>query len=202
MIASPTAASAAATVMTMKTNTWPVMPYAVENATKVRFTALSMSSMHMKMMIALRRVSTPTTPIVNSTAEKNRASASIGVPPLLAEDHGTDHRRKQQHARDLERQQVRGEQRGGNGADDALLGDLDRHRAPGRQPERRRRLEAGDGHHLGEDREPERTGRDLPPASPRIVQLLGIAQVEQHDDEQEDDHDRAGVDDHLDRADE
>ena len=44
---------------------------AARSATNDRFTALSMSSTHMKMMIALRRVSTPTTPIVNSTAEKN-----------------------------------------------------------------------------------------------------------------------------------
>ena len=71
MIASPTAASAAATVMTKNTNTCPATPYTCANATNVRFTALSISSTHMKMMIALRRVSTPTTPIVNSTAEKN-----------------------------------------------------------------------------------------------------------------------------------
>ena len=34
----------------------------------------------MKMMIAFRRVSTPTTPIVNRTALKKSASASIGTP--------------------------------------------------------------------------------------------------------------------------
>ena len=38
-------------------------------ATNVRFTALSISSTHMKITIALRRISTPTTPIANSTAE-------------------------------------------------------------------------------------------------------------------------------------
>src|SRR4051794_951884 len=105
MIASPTAASAAATVMTKNTNTCPATPYACAKAIKVRFTALSISSTHMKMMIAFRRVSTPTTPMVNSTAEKKSDSASIGVPPARQRDSSHD-RREQQHARDLEGEQV------------------------------------------------------------------------------------------------
>src|SRR5512147_360047 len=104
MIASPTAASAAATVMTKITNTCPVSPYSLESATNDRLTALSMSSTHMKMMIALRRVSTPTTPIVNSTADSVSDSTSIGPP--LAEHHGAHDRGEQQHARELEGQQV------------------------------------------------------------------------------------------------
>src|SRR3954466_14046050 len=93
MIARPTAASAAATVITKNTNTWPATPYACANATKLRLTALSMSSTHMKTMIALRRMSTPNTPIANSTAEKNSASASIvflRLVVLLAKHHGAD----------------------------------------------------------------------------------------------------------------
>src|SRR5581483_973285 len=85
MIASPTAASAAATVMTKNTNTWPATPYAWANAMKVKFTALSISSTHMNTMIALRRTSTPNTPITNRTAEKKSASASIrAYPPRAA----------------------------------------------------------------------------------------------------------------------
>src|SRR5438093_1874361 len=109
MIARPTAASAAATVITKNTNTCPATPCTCANATNVRFTALSISSTHMKMMIALRRVSTPTTPIVNSTAEKNSDSGSIDSPP--AEDDGTDDRHEQQDARELEGEQVIREQR-------------------------------------------------------------------------------------------
>src|SRR5262245_2712372 len=92
---------------------------------KARFTALSISSTHMKMMIALRRVSTPTTPITNSTAEKKSASASIGGSPA-AEDDRADDGREQQHARQLERQQVFREERLGHGRDGALCFDLRR----------------------------------------------------------------------------
>src|SRR5690349_3125233 len=126
MIASPTAASAAATVMTKKTNTWPPTPYTCEKATKVRFTALSISSTHMKTMIALRRVSTPTTPIVNSTAEKNSDSASIGWRPPSAQRDRPDDRGQQQHAGDLEREQILLEEWSGDGCDDAGVLDLSR----------------------------------------------------------------------------
>src|SRR5829696_4955591 len=138
MIARPTAASAAATVMTKKTKTCPATPYTCANATKVRFTALSISSTHMKMMIALRRVSTPTTPIVNSTAEKKRASASMerlqragfvtrpgGSAVLPADDDRADDRGEEQDARHLEREQVLREQRTRQRPDGALArGDV------------------------------------------------------------------------------
>src|SRR3954467_7675858 len=125
MIARPTAASAAATVMTKKTNTWPATPYVCANATKLRFTALSISSTHMKMMIAFRRVSTPTTPITNSTAEKKSDSASIGFPPPRERDRA-DNRRQQQHAGDLEGEQILAEQRTGHRLDRTLSRDLHR----------------------------------------------------------------------------
>src|SRR4029079_15842070 len=122
MIASPTAASAAATVLTKKTKTCPATPYTCANATKARFTALSMSSTHMKMMIAFRRVSTPTTPIVNSTAEKNSDSFNIGASP--SQDHGAHDRGEEQDARQLEREQILGKQRPGDGGDRAVLRDV------------------------------------------------------------------------------
>src|SRR5215470_14002913 len=112
MMARPTAASAAATVMTKNTNTCPVIrsPYRCANAMNVRFTAFNISSTHMNTMIALRRMSTPTTPITNNTAEKNRASANIaasgGLAALFAEHHGADHCGEQQDARHLEREQI------------------------------------------------------------------------------------------------
>src|SRR5215510_5566018 len=109
MIAKPTAASAAATVMTKKTNTCPAAPYACANATNVRFTALSISSTHMNTMIALRRINTPTTPITKRTAEKKSDSASMflswALPALFAEHDRADDRREQENARHLERQQ-------------------------------------------------------------------------------------------------
>src|SRR5262245_26895687 len=69
MIANPTAASAAATAITMKTNNWPVTSLCRrENAISERLTALSISSMHINSAMTLRWISTPTTPIVNKTA--------------------------------------------------------------------------------------------------------------------------------------
>src|SRR5206468_6211241 len=80
MIARPTAASAAATVITKKTITCPsIEPRLRASATKVRLTAFSMSSIAMKMTITLRRMSTPSTPIANSTALSPRYQASGGV---------------------------------------------------------------------------------------------------------------------------
>src|SRR4051794_15126762 len=89
-----------------------------------RLTALSISSTHMKMMIALRRVSTPTTPIVNSTAEKNSDSASIsGLPPARQGD-GSYNGGEQQHARDFKREEIFPEQRAGDRLDRAGGRDL------------------------------------------------------------------------------
>src|SRR5262249_10830115 len=80
MMPNPTAASAAATVITINTNNWPVTSRKkLENATNVRFTALSISSMHMNMEIMLRLIITPTTPIVNNTADSARYHGSCGV---------------------------------------------------------------------------------------------------------------------------
>src|SRR5437764_14717345 len=80
MIPKPTAASAAATVITIKTNNCPeTSRKKLEKATKVRFTALSISSMHMNIEITLRLISTPTAPIVNSTAESARYHESCGI---------------------------------------------------------------------------------------------------------------------------
>src|SRR3954467_7189486 len=124
MIARPTAASAAATVITKKTNTCPAAPYTCANATNVRLTALSMSSTHMKMMIAFRRVSTPMTPMVNSTALKNSDSASIATLLALAQHDGTHHGGEQQHARHLEGQQILMEQRTGDRRDGTGIRDL------------------------------------------------------------------------------
>src|SRR5215207_2418491 len=59
----------------------------------------------MKMMIAFRRVSTPMTPIVNRTAESASDSASIDVSPSAENDSACDCN-EQQHARQLEREQV------------------------------------------------------------------------------------------------
>src|SRR5256885_648960 len=69
----PPGASAAATVMTIKTKSCPDTSLKkLEKATNVRLTALSVSSMHINIEITLRLMMTPTTPIVNRTAESAR----------------------------------------------------------------------------------------------------------------------------------
>src|SRR5581483_11386001 len=123
-IARPTATSAAAMTKMNTTNTLPRSsgrPARREKATSARFVAFSMSSTHMRMTTALRRTSTPATPMKNSTAD-TATNAPTGtlialrsrfglpaarrrsfvVPPH--EDDGADHRREEQHRGDLERE--------------------------------------------------------------------------------------------------
>mgnify|MGYP003694581565 CR=1 FL=1 len=70
MMASPTATSAAATVITKNTMTLPVSR-AVDapKATNARFAAFSISSMDMKMTSGFRRTKDATTPMVNRIAD-------------------------------------------------------------------------------------------------------------------------------------
>src|SRR6266850_2591335 len=151
MMASPTAASAAATAITKNTNTWPPTPRPCASATNVRFTALSISSTHIKITMALRRIRTPATPSVKSTAEIARAGLSSMLQLPLCEHDGADDRREQQHAGDLEGNEVGVEQGVGDGADHPLL-LLQRCHRPGRQPDRIRHRRLADDAQLKEQR--------------------------------------------------
>src|SRR6185295_1763438 len=73
-IARPIAASAAATVRMKNTNTWPSVSFHMrENAMKLKFTASSMSSIHIKSRITfLRLMKMPATARLNSTAASAR----------------------------------------------------------------------------------------------------------------------------------
>ena len=73
MIASPTTTSAAATTIVKNAMTWPSrLPCSREKVTNARLQALSISSTHMKTMIAFRRISTPAAPMVNNSAARYR----------------------------------------------------------------------------------------------------------------------------------
>ena len=73
MMPRPTTTSAAATTSTKNTAVWPSMlPTVLDRATKQRLTALSISSMHINITSGLRRTSTPTAPMPNSTAPSTR----------------------------------------------------------------------------------------------------------------------------------
>src|SRR5690348_12222642 len=84
-IARPTTASAAATVMDIRANSWPSMFCSCrENVTSARLAALSISSMQMRMTRGLRRTSTPTAPSTNRIALSSRNhDASSCCPPML-----------------------------------------------------------------------------------------------------------------------
>ena len=96
--------------------------------TNVRLTALSISSTHMNITSTLRRMRRPTAPMVNRAAarvryharERSRASVSCrarldrSLGPRTAGQHdGADHGDHEQDRRDLEREQVAGEDRPG-----------------------------------------------------------------------------------------
>ena len=70
-MARPTATSAAATTITKNTNTCALLsPKYLENATINKFTAFSINSTHMKMIIAFLLNKTPSTPIQNKATLK------------------------------------------------------------------------------------------------------------------------------------
>src|SRR5580704_18037662 len=70
MMASPTATSAAATHITKKTRACPSgVPCRCPMATSATLAAFSISSMDMKITSGSRRISTPSTPMLNSTAD-------------------------------------------------------------------------------------------------------------------------------------
>src|SRR5687767_3558628 len=165
-----------------------------------RFTALSISSTHMKMMIALRRVRTPTTPIVNRTADRARDSASTSIPPS-SQNHGSGDCDEEQNAGELECEQIFVEQRARDRADCAVLlqlgGGIARWNLelPGHIADR-------NGHELRQKYEANERRDHHRPLAPRIGDLRRMAEIEQHDDEEKYDHDRTRVYEHLHHADE
>src|SRR5262249_30596894 len=73
MIARPTAASAAATTITKNTKTCPLNARSsAAKATNVKFTALSISSIDMKIVMILRLIRNPATPQANRIALRTR----------------------------------------------------------------------------------------------------------------------------------
>ena len=80
-MARPTAASAAATTITKKTSTCPSrVPAARLKATKARLTPFSISSMHMRTVMTLRRRKTPRVPEPEEDqAQQDRVLDEAGV---------------------------------------------------------------------------------------------------------------------------
>src|SRR5689334_23004081 len=151
----------------------------------------------MKMMIALRWMSTPTTPMMKRTAVKKRDSASTGRPlSAPTQHHGARDRDQEQHASELEREQVILEQRIGDYANCIQLLQLLLIEIPWHD-ELLWELRAQDDHDLAEQAESDCPGRELPPDPARVGDFRRMPEVEQHHHEQEHDHDCAGIDQDL-----
>src|ERR1039457_23787 len=116
IIARPTAASAAATTITKKLKMCPFTCFNwYEKVMKLRFTALSISSMDMNTVITLRRSTKPETPSANSTALRIRYQ-EMGTPVILLQllsrqHHGAQNGDQNEDRHHLERQQKLREQR-------------------------------------------------------------------------------------------
>src|ERR1700686_4143199 len=224
-IASPTTASAAATVIDMSANSWPSMFCSWREKTiSVRLTAFSISSIEMRMTSGLRRTSTPTVPMVKRMPPRSKnQEASSCDPPMLSvlispgspRNHGeaSDFVGSSQVV-DLLAAEVDGADRGDQQED---RGQLERIEVRGEEADRDRLHRAEDEEvrsFVGravlnslehcvdqpEKREHEQGGEPRLEPQPRLGQLSCGA--EQGDHEQEQDHDRAHVHDDLNDEDE
>src|SRR5712664_4672126 len=135
---------------------------------------------------------TPITPMMKSAAVSASDSASTGCPPPCQHDRAGD-RDQQEHAGELECEDVIPEERLGDSSNgvqllELLLVEIGRH------DQLLRKFCPSDDHDLTEQPKADQTGGELPPFPSGGGQLGGMAEVEQHDDEKENDHDGARVD--------
>src|SRR3954469_591739 len=144
----------------------------------------------MKMMITLRWIRTPMTPMMNRAAVKKSDSASTGNPlPAATEHNRARDCHKQQHARQLERQQIVLEQRIRDYAHDIQLLQLLRVEVT-RNYKLLWELGAQDDHDLAQQTETDQSRRQFPPGAAHVGDFRRMAEIEQHNHEQEHDHDR------------
>src|SRR5512136_969285 len=100
-----TAISAAATTKIRNTSTAPAeVPVCCAKVTRLRFTAFSMSSMHISITRRFRRMMTPRNPSANIAIESPRRSWSLSMVLLPRLDHGDrgDDGGQKQHRGELE----------------------------------------------------------------------------------------------------
>src|SRR2546423_11564260 len=147
-------------------------------------------------------MSTPTTPMMKRTAVKKRDSASTDSPLSAPTQHnGARNCDEEQHAGQLEREQVILEQRVGDYANrvqllQLLLVEIPRHN------ELLWQLGAQNDQDLTEEPEADCAGGQFPPGATHVGDLRRMPEVEEHHNEQKHDHDGAGVDEDLHHADE
>src|SRR5438105_11127783 len=149
----PTTTSEAATAITEIANTWPASPPCSRDiAIRSRFAAFSMISTESRMISGFRRIITPSAPVANSNALRITyhwmSGPCIGLQARVgAEHHAADGRDEQDDRRDLEGEQMIGEE----GAAE-LLRRAERAADVVRLREEAARLQPDDDADLGEDR--------------------------------------------------
>src|SRR5262245_26927852 len=190
--ASPTATSPAATAIVNTPNTWPVRLLSWRlKAMRFRLAAFMINSIDIRMTMTLRRISTPIMPIENSSRLMTRTwEGGTGMSPSAfldrtRQDDGGDHRDQQEQRRDLERQQVVREDRLPHRLEVAALPQY-----RGGLVDRRDGAAAVDRQDDRDDGQPQAARDDT--VRPDL-RSRGVAQVDQHDDEEEQHHDATGV---------
>src|SRR5207237_1134696 len=126
MMAMPTSTSAAATAITRKANTTPSSELRNRlSAANARFTALSISSMHMKTTSGLCRTRKPTAPMVKSAPlnSRKRYAAGISANPSHRQVHGADGGDQQEDGGHLDREEKLRVEGGADGLDVADRAD-------------------------------------------------------------------------------
>src|SRR5437773_12007751 len=200
MIPRPTAASAAASAMMKSAKTWPATsPYKRENATRLMFTALRISSMDMSTTMTLRRVTTPTTPMMKSARLRNKycpIGSIAALRSLLGHDHGPNHSHQQQDRSNLKGQQIRFEQAASHGF------RIGRQLRGSRSSQHRQTLPwhfPGSPEHQANLASERHRDDERHPLLPRELDLLKRhVQIDEHDHEDKQNHDAADVKNNLD----
>src|SRR5579872_6724502 len=209
IMASATAASAAATVMMKMANTWPVRRTPVVGwfrkaeayATSVMLTALSMISMLMRIETALRLLSAPKRPMQKTTAPSTRKLSSVTMRLLLsAPNHnGADNGDEQDHGGDFKREHVAV----GEGAIEQLPDADDRATIRARADHIDGGERVADGHRAGADGVDESAREDnadhsgQQPLRAEGIAVAPHAVLSEHNGEEDEHSDGAGVDEHL-----
>src|SRR5690606_285040 len=210
MIARPITTSAAATTRTKKVASWPSrLPSARPAETRVRLTALSISSTHMNITRALRRTRMPIAPMVNNAAASSMYQSVIGPPrgvrglrndenawasfsdrppsTEVRQGDGTGGGDGEQQGGGFERQHPGREQPLADGLDRAVGGFGDRLTGRGRDPIEALAHAEVDGeadHRRGQHAD------DEPLAGQVLGRVLGDVDADHHDHEHEQRHDR------------
>src|SRR5580700_9085881 len=161
---------------------------------KLRLTAFNISSIDMNTVITLRRNRNPAMPSVNNTALRIRYQES-GTPAdmllhlLLRQHHRAQNSDQDQHRNHFEGQQILGEERAPYVERGAVLEPAEAHVA------RSWKHVLREVRHQPEERKQQRNPQHLRQQRAAFAYLR--AGIQQHDHEDEQDHDGAGVYYHL-----